>query len=48
MLSAQVPFGETENQVCALIREAVELSLAALEEHGERISVTQASELIEI
>ena len=43
-----VAAAETKAEVCALIREAIELYLEALEEEGQPIPTPQAYELIEV
>ena len=43
-----VAVGETKAEVCALIREAIELYVEALEEDGQPVPVPQSYELIEV
>ena len=43
-----VAVGETKAEVCALIREAIELYVETLEEDGQPVPAPQAYELIEI
>ena len=43
-----VAVGETKAEVCALIREAIELHVEALEEDRRPVPAPQAYELIEV
>ena len=43
-----VAVGETKAEVCALIREAIELYIEELEEDGQPVPAPQAYELIEV
>ena len=43
-----VTVGESKAEVCALIREAIELYVEALEEDGQPLPTPQAYELIEV
>lgn len=43
-----VAVGETKAEDCALIREAIELYVEALEEDGQAVPVPQSYELIEV
>ena len=43
-----VAVGETNTEVCALIREAIELYVETLEEDGQPVPAPQAYELIEV
>ena len=43
-----VAVGESKAEVCALIREAIELFVETLEEDGQSVPAPQAYELIEV
>ena len=43
-----VAVGETKAEVCALIREAIDLYVETLEEDGQPVPAPQAYELIEV
>ena len=43
-----VAVGETKAEVCALIREAIDLYVEALEEDGQLVPAPQTYELIEV
>jgi predicted RNase H-like HicB family nuclease len=43
-----VAVAETKPEVCALIREAIELYIEALEEDGQPVPSPQAYELVEV
>ena len=43
-----VAVGETKAEVCALIREAIELYVETLEEGGQPVPAPQAYELVEV
>ena len=47
-LPSCVAVAETSKEVCALIRESVELSIEALEEDGQPVPTPQAYELIKV
>lgn len=47
-LPGWVAVGETQAEVCALIREAIELYIETLEDDGQLVPAPQAYELIEV